>query len=63
MNILGMPVHVDYYTMHDPVRGTVDWAPHYKSPKSDVVRTSTPSKDKQLKAVAPQQVQPTSILL
>ena len=46
MNILGMPVYADYYSMHDPKKGTVDWAPHYKSPKSDVVRTGRPSKDK-----------------
>ena len=36
MNILGMPVHVDYYSMHDPVAGTVQWAPHSTSPKSAV---------------------------
>lgn len=36
MNILGMPVHVDYYTIHDPVKGTVNWAPHNNSPKDTI---------------------------
>lgn len=36
MNILGMPVHVDYYTIHDPVKGTVRWAPHNNSPKDTI---------------------------
>ena len=36
MNILGMPVHVDYYSIHDPVRGTVNWAPHNASLKETV---------------------------
>ena len=48
MNILGMPVHVDYYTVHDPVKGTVDWAPHYKSPKADVQVGPVPRGDKVL---------------
>lgn len=34
MNILGMPLHVDYYTVHDPESGTVSWAPHRDSAKS-----------------------------
>ena len=33
MNILGMPLHVDYYSVHNPVNGTVGWAPHSNSPK------------------------------
>ena len=41
-NILGMPVHVDYYTMHDPKAGTVGWVPHTNSPKSDLVKTAIP---------------------
>ena len=39
MNILGMPVHVDYYTVHEPFTGQVHWAPHAESTKSDIVRT------------------------
>ena len=63
MNILGMPVHVDYYTVHDPVKGTVDWAPHYKSPKGDVQVGPVPRGDKVLKAAQMQQVQSTSVLI
>ena len=37
MNILGMPVFVDYYTIHDPVTGIVSWAPHGNSPKGDLL--------------------------
>ena len=48
MNILGMPVHVDYYTMHDPKAGTVGWAVHSNSPKSDMVRTGIPDGTKTL---------------
>lgn len=53
MNILGMPVHVDYYMINDPVKGTVEWAPHYNSPKSDMVRTPRPDKTQILQAIAP----------
>lgn len=53
MNILGMPVHVDYYMINDPVKGTVEWAPHYNSPKSDLVRTKRPNKNQILKAIEP----------
>lgn len=63
MNILGMPAHVDYYTVHDPVKGTVDWAPHYKSPKGDVQVGPVPRGDKVLKAAMMQQVQSTSVLI
>lgn len=34
MNILGMPLFVDYYTIHDPVTGVIGWAPHSSSLKS-----------------------------
>lgn len=43
MNILGMPVHVDYYTIHDPVTGIVTWAPHSNSPKSNIVSGPVPT--------------------
>ena len=43
MNILGMPVHVDYYTIHDPVTGLVTWAPHSNSPKGDIVKGAVPT--------------------
>jgi hypothetical protein len=33
MNILGMPLFTDYYTIHDPITGTVGWAPHSASTK------------------------------
>ena len=36
MNILGMPLHVDYYTVHDPSTGKVSWAPHKDSAKGRV---------------------------
>ena len=36
MNIIGMPVFVDYYSIHDPTTGNVSWAPHTNSPKGDL---------------------------
>lgn len=36
MNILGMPVFVDYYSIHDAKTGNVSWAPHTNSVKSDL---------------------------
>lgn len=45
MNILGMPLFVDYYTIHDPVTGTVGWAPHTSSLKSSLVSGPIPPKD------------------
>ena len=36
MNILGMPLHVDYYTVFDADEGTVSWAPHRDSPKGPI---------------------------
>jgi hypothetical protein len=53
MNILGMPVHVDYYTIHDPVAGTVNWAPHYRSPKGTVQSGPVPDPDKLINAGSP----------
>eukprot|EP00354_Favella_ehrenbergii_P002270 CAMPEP_0170451058 /NCGR_PEP_ID=MMETSP0123-20130129/420_1 /TAXON_ID=182087 /ORGANISM="Favella ehrenbergii, Strain Fehren 1" /LENGTH=85 /DNA_ID=CAMNT_0010712611 /DNA_START=1257 /DNA_END=1517 /DNA_ORIENTATION=- len=53
MNILGMPVHVDYYTIHDPVAGTVQWAPHNRSPKTTVQSGQVPAPDRLLKVGEP----------
>lgn len=36
MNIMGMPVFVDYYTIHDPVTGKVGYVPHNTSAKKDL---------------------------
>lgn len=44
MNILGMPVHVDYYTVHDPMTGIVKWAPHKNSDKKDLQPGVPPTK-------------------
>ena len=49
MNILGMPLHIDYYTVHDPVKGTVGWAPHKDSTKGQVVSGPPPKGDKMLR--------------
>jgi len=38
MHILGMPVFVDYYSVHEPLTGAVHWTPHTTSPK-DTVQT------------------------
>lgn len=37
MNVIGMPLFVDYYTIHDPETGTVGYVPHTTSNKSDIV--------------------------
>ena len=37
MNVIGMPLFVDYYTIHDPETGIVGYAPHSTSQKSDLV--------------------------
>ena len=36
MNILGMPLLMDYYSIHDAEAGTIGWAPHSKSNKLPV---------------------------
>ena len=36
MNILGMPLFVDYYTIHNPETGVVGFAPHTASTKNNV---------------------------
>ena len=61
MNILGMPLFVDYYSVHDPVAGTVGWIPHNNSPKGDIVPGTAP-KDRFL-AIGAQQESSTEQLL
>lgn len=36
MNIIGMPAFIDYYTMHDPETGSIDFAPHTVSSKQSL---------------------------
>ena len=43
MNIFGMPLFIDYYTVHDPESGNVGWAPHSASNKGDVTRGTPPT--------------------
>ena len=43
MNIIGMPLFTDYYSIHDPITGTVSWAPHSASTKANVKTGTTPS--------------------
>ena len=43
MNILGMPIFVDYYTIHDPIKGTVGFAPHSASLKDNLQRGEVPT--------------------
>jgi len=49
MNIIGMPLFVDYYSVHDPVLGQVSWAPHTASTKSSLVTGSIPPKSQVLR--------------
>ena len=64
MNILGMPLFVDYYSIHDPVTGLIGWAPHTTSLKDPIKAGSIPSKD-QFIAVgeAPEEKDQSSMLL
>ena len=39
INIFGMPLFVDYYTIHDPETGTIDFAPHTSSTKTTLLTT------------------------
>jgi len=43
MNIIGMPVLLDYYTIHDPATGKIGFVPHTTSDKSDVLAGVPPS--------------------
>ena len=36
MNVIGMPLFVDYYTIHDPITGKVGYVPHTTSNKGDI---------------------------
>ena len=44
MNMLGMPIFLDYYTIHDPESGKIGWAPHTGSEKDTVVSGPLPPK-------------------
>lgn len=46
--ILGMPLFVDYYTIHDPIEGTIKYAPHNASTKTNLLTTKL-STDKLIK--------------
>ena len=35
-NVLGMPLYVDYYSIHDPETGIIGWAPNSGSEKGSV---------------------------
>ena len=48
MNVLGMPIFVDYYSMHNPETGVIGFAPHDASTKQDIVRGTIPPKDQYL---------------
>ena len=45
MNILGMPLLVDYYSIHDPIKGTIGIAPHSASNKANVSSGPIPPKE------------------
>ena len=47
-NMLGMPMFIDYYTVFDPTKTTIGWAPHKDSLKSPLVSGSLPPKDQYL---------------
>jgi hypothetical protein len=36
INILGMPLFIDYYSIHDPITGIISWAPHSNSNKGEI---------------------------
>lgn len=42
MHILGMPLFIDYYTVHDMDEGTIGFVPHSVSSKSQLVAGSDP---------------------
>lgn len=44
MNILGMPIFIDYYSVHDPETGKISWAPHPGSEKLNVQEGAVPPK-------------------
>ena len=48
LNILGKPLMIDYYTMHDVDRGTIGWVPHSDSGKDNIIETEVPVDAKKL---------------
>ena len=50
MNILGMPLLVDYYSIHNPDTGVIGFAPHTASKKSSITSANVPSSENQLKS-------------
>ena len=44
-NILGMPLYINYYTVHDPEGATIGWAPLKGSTKDSLIEGSMPPKD------------------
>ena len=63
MNILGMPLFVDYYTVHDPVTGMMGWAPHTTSVKDSLQTGTVPSKDQFIRVGETPQAQDQSSML
>ena len=49
MNIFGMPLLVDYYSIHNPDTGVIGFAPHTASAKSSITSASIPPSENQLK--------------
>ena len=39
-NVLGLPLMMDYYTMFDAEKGTIQFAPHSSSTKVDIVEAA-----------------------
>ena len=42
LHILGKPLLIDYYTMHDVDKGKIGWVPHSDSGKDDIIETEVP---------------------
>jgi hypothetical protein len=53
MNIFGMPIFAGYYTIHNPVDGTVGFAPHPTSKKESIRLGSIPSKTRFIQVGGP----------
>jgi len=45
MNVFGTPLFADYYTIHDPIEGTVSFGPHFASKKKSLSSRPIPSED------------------
>ena len=52
MNMLGMPLFLDYYTIYDPESGKIGWAPHTGSQKDSVTSGAVPPKSQILEVRA-----------